>query len=113
MLGRFRKNRVLKSYINKLPGFLKKDYGSSKQYTVGQIRSSIERYGLNNTYAIYAYIMFAHKDDIMAQVDANVDYSALRSEVADKYFHGNENFSMGDMGSAVFSSGDMGAGDSN
>jgi hypothetical protein len=45
-IRRFKKNRAIKSYVNKLPGLLATDYGRSTHYRPSQIKRTIERAGL-------------------------------------------------------------------
>ena len=111
-IRKFWQRKAIKSYISKLPACLKKDYGSSKSYTIGQVRSSIERHGLNRTYAVYAYAIFMQEDDFLAlDGDSGLSYETVRQEVADSYFHGNNDFSVSDSGVNSFSGSDSSLGD--
>lgn len=86
MLLNFGKRRAIKNYARKLPALLKKDYGWSDKYTVGQVRRSIERHRLNPNYTIYAYAMFICKNDFQ-QLDqkTSMTYEELRLELTDSY----------------------------
>ena len=91
LLNQFRKKKALRSYIQKLPKLLRKDYGLSERYTTGQVRRSIDRYGLNQNYMIYAYAMFTGKNDFINELGSD-GYELIRQEIADAYFNGDAEF---------------------
>ena len=95
ILGRFRKQRAIKSYINKLPLLLAKDYGSSKRYKPQQIRSTIMRSNLDDFYSCYAISMFSNREDFEQFHLENgepCDYDIMRGEVIERHFDNNLNF---------------------
>ena len=96
----FKKRRAIKSYITKLPRLLAKDYGASKTYTPKQVRSSIERNGLDALYSCYAVAMFSGREDFEqfhSENGESCDYDAMRTEIAHKHFSGNPNFTLEDI----------------
>ncbi|GAA5442269.1 hypothetical protein Misp06_00443 [Microbulbifer sp. NBRC 101763] len=107
LFTKFRKKRVLKSYLEKLPLLLRKDYGGVGPYTVGQVTNTVERYGLNREYVAYACAIFMVKEHFVVayQHEPGIAYEDLKQEVADKFFFGNANFSTVDRGYAAFDSG--------
>lgn len=91
----FKKNRAIKSYINKLPTLLLKNYGKSQKYTPEQIRETIENHGLNLIHLGYAMAMFSNRDAFNAYVhkyNLKWKYNHFKKEVADRYFCGRTNF---------------------
>lgn len=107
LFAKWRKRRALKSYVLKLPALLRKDYGGVGPYTEGQVRKTIERYGLNRKYMIYACAIFVGKERFVAayQQEPGAVYDDLRQEVADRFFLGNANFGAGDSGYTAFDGG--------
>ena len=106
MLSVFGKRRAIKSYARKLPALLKKDYGSSDKYTVGQVRRSIERHGLNERHILYAYAMFVDRE-AFADMNTGITYDDLRQDVADSHFEGNLDFSVTDMSASSYGGDDI------
>ena len=104
LLHRLRKKKALKSYIHKLPKLLRKDYGASERYTTGQVRRSIDRYGLNQNYVMYAYAMFVSKNDFINELSSD-RYELIRQEIADNYFNGDAGFTISDSGGGSSSNG--------
>lgn len=107
LFSTFRKKRVLRTYIKKLPALLRKDYGGVGPYTVGQVTKTVERYGLNRRYVAYACAIFVEKERFVVayQNEPSFAYEDLKQEVADKFFLGNANFSAIGSGYAAFDSG--------
>jgi hypothetical protein len=99
IIGHFRKRRAVKAYVKKLPGLLVKDYGRLSNYKPLQVRRTIERAGLDTTYACYAIAMFSSRDDFAQfHMDSgeSCDYDAMRGEVAREHFSGDAGFSVED-----------------
>lgn len=118
IIDNYKRNSAIKEYIKRLPGLLAKDYGKSKTYTPKQIRSTIERSNMNVTCACYGIAMFSTKeafDEYHEEIGEPCDYVVMRSEVADKHFAGNTDFSVSDVESASSSfgggTGDAGIGE--
>ena len=63
---RFKKRRILKSYVRVLSRLLKKRYGKRKRYTEAQVRKTINSAGLNESYIDY-------KKDISEKYSINFD----------------------------------------
>jgi hypothetical protein len=101
IIDRFKKRRAIKSYVRKLPGLLVKDYGRLAHYQPLQVRRTIERAGLDTTYACYAIAMFSLREDFAQfHMDAgeNCDFDAMRGEVAQDHFRGDAGFTVEDVG---------------
>ncbi len=99
-LGSFRKRRAIRSYMRQLPKLLLKNYGASRSYTAQQVRTTIERAGLNTEYACYALAMFTDRDTFAGFHDGigeHCDYDGMRSEISHAYLHGNADFSVSDI----------------
>ena len=104
----FRKNRAIKRYLRKLPALLKKDYGSSKEYTPMQVKRTAERYGLGVVYICYGIAMFSGRipfDVYHQETGEECNFESMRMELGDNYFHGNSNF---DAGSSTYAVSDIG-----
>lgn len=96
IIGNYRKNKAIKSYIVKLPKILSKDYGKSEFYTPEQVSKSIERSGLQTIYAYFAVSMFCIREsyDSYYQTPGQaVSYDDSRTEIADGYFNSYTDFS--------------------
>jgi len=95
-----RKRWVTRDYARKLPKMLAKDYGFSRSYTPGQVKSTIERYGLNNHYSGYAISMFSDRpacEHYYRGLGETWNYDAVRAEVAAVLFDGNPHFTLLDI----------------
>jgi hypothetical protein len=115
-LRALRKRWVTRDYARKLPNLLARDYGFSQSYSPRQVRSTIERYGLNSDYSCYAISMFSDRaafDQYHRDLGEHCNYDAMRAEVAAAHFNGNSHFTMSDMLEAFSDSAHIaGAGDS-
>ncbi|MBU1188901.1 MAG: hypothetical protein KKC01_07720 [Gammaproteobacteria bacterium] len=92
MINNARKNKAIRSYLQQLPALLVKDYGMSELYTARQVRSTIERAGMNLEHATYALAMFADRESFdrhHAETGKQCDYNTLRNEVIDRFLDGN------------------------
>jgi hypothetical protein len=99
---RFKKRLAIKSYARLLPRLLAKDYGRSKSYTPAQVRSSIERHGLNTEYSCYGIAMFSDRegfDQFHAASGELCNYDEMRGEISNDHFGGNVDFSEHDVAS--------------
>jgi len=104
------KRRAIRHYARSLPRLLAKDYGHSKTYTPAQVRSTIERSGLNTIYSCYAIAMFSTRESFDQFHEANgepCNYDAMRGEIAIDHFGGNSDFDFSDIITA-FSESDAG-----
>lgn len=104
----YKRKRAIKKYIGRLPFLLARDYGRSNTYTPKQVKSTIERSGLNTTFAFYGIVMFSSSEELMAyqnEVDEVYDIDTLRSEIADQHFGGNSSFNVTDIESVSSSYG--------
>jgi hypothetical protein len=101
IIGRLKKRRAIKAYVKKLPGLLVKDYGRLSHYNPLQVRRTIERAGLDTTYACYAIAMFSTPEDF-AQfhmgTGESCDYDVMRGELAREHFSGDAGFTVEDVG---------------
>jgi len=99
-LEALRKRRVTRDYARRLPKLLAKDYGFALSYSPRQVRSTIERYGLNSDYSCYAISMFSDRvafEQYHNGLGENCAYDTMRAEVAAAHFNGNAHFTMSDM----------------
>lgn len=96
----FKKRRAIKSYITKLPRLLARDYGASKSYTPKQVRSTIERSGLDGLYSCYGVALFSSRadfDKFHSENGESCNFDAMRAEIAHSHFGGNEEFTFDDI----------------
>jgi hypothetical protein len=104
MFERIRKYFALKAYARKLGPLLKKRYGGSKDYTPGQVRTTVEVGGLNPHYLYYGYAMFCQEKEFQQlanEASGDFDLQGLRQEIGDKFFSGDSNFSATDACSST------------
>jgi hypothetical protein len=105
-----RKRRAIRDYVRYLPRLLARSYGVSPTYTPGQIKSAINRSGLDADYSCYALAMYSGRDNFdqyHGSTGEDCDYDAMREEVAHQHFHGHADFTIRDA--ADLSSNDAGA----
>jgi len=99
-LKRLLKRRIIGNYARRLPKLLAKDYGASQTYTPAQVRSTIERHGLDPEYSCYGIAMFTTRESFESFHALNgeqCNYDDMRSEIAADHFGGNIDFSSGDV----------------
>jgi hypothetical protein len=102
-LKRLLKRRAIGDYARRLPRLLARDYGASRTYTPAQVRSTIERGGLDPSYSCYGIAMFSSResfDNFHAVNGEQCNYDDMRSEIATDHFGGNIDFSFSDILSA-------------
>ena len=100
IIEKYLKRRAIRSYINKLPRLLAKDYGRSKTYTPLQVRRTIERAGLNTVYSCYGISMFSSREDFDQfhfENGESCNYDVMRSEIGHSHFSGNAEFTFADI----------------
>lgn len=99
------KRRAVKQYLNRLPALLKKDYGSSKECSVGQVKASIIRHKLNLKHSYLACFLFVDKESFKSsELGTLYDYQTIKNE-----YDSNLSPSSGILGSIVdFTGGDGG-----
>ena len=100
LINRIKKHYAVKSYVLKLPGILKKNYGKHKKYNESQVRKAIQKANLNCDYIAYAMAMYISKNEFESLLKKNTlngDYDVLRHEVADSFFDGKANFTIHDV----------------
>jgi Family of unknown function (DUF6559) len=117
----YRKRRAIKKIARKLPPYLRRSYGKSKQYSPGQVRTAMDQTGCNVTCIYFGYAMFCSVGDfnqVHADMGEQCDYEAMHQEVADICFSGDTNFGTSDLtsyssdsGGGLFDSGFDGGGD--
>lgn len=91
--ARSRKRRVLRSYAAELALALRKEHGRHRKYSARQVGETMAAYGFDPTYSPYAIAMYTSPSESRRfGVDDEVR-RALRAEVADLVFEGNEAFS--------------------
>lgn len=61
-IHRYRRNRAVKKYVLKLAPLLVKRYGTSDQYTVGQIERTIREFKFSMPFAAYAVALFRYEE---------------------------------------------------
>ena len=65
-LSRWAASRAAKTYVRDLPHDLRRDWGGSEAYTIGQVRSAIGQLGLGGRYIAIAYAAFLTEADYRA-----------------------------------------------
>lgn len=95
-ISNFRRRRAIKRYARILGPLLKRRYGNSNTYTVGQIKNTAEQAKLPMAYICFGYAMYMSQDEfekLHVSLGQRCDYGAMRQEVADLCFSGNSDFS--------------------
>lgn len=80
-LTRWAARRAAKTYVRDLPRELRKDWGASEAYTIGQVRSAIGRLRLGGRYIAVAYAAFLTEADyraIAAELPVVLPYDLAR-----------------------------------
>ena len=99
-IAAWRKKLVLRSYVQKLPGLLRRDYGVSSAYTPSQVRQTISRSGLNENYSCYAISLFSSRasfEEYHRTLGESCDYEGMRGEIAAFHPSGTLDFITADV----------------
>ncbi|MFX0200303.1 MAG: DUF6559 family protein [Candidatus Hodarchaeota archaeon] len=94
--SRFRKKRAIKKYCH-LSRHLKKRYGGSESYTFMQVKKTAEIKKVSNKYMEYLYALYLDSSEFSNNVSSNKTYDKLRSEIAELYFYGDNDFTFKDI----------------
>ncbi len=108
MFAKFKKNRIIKSYIKQLPVLLRKDYGKAKYYKPKDIMATVVKNDLDDLYVSYAISMFSKKstfNQYYEKARQGCNYDEIRSDIAESYFNGYTGFSSVDIWSLAIKSG--------
>jgi hypothetical protein len=100
MLERIKKHFALKSYVKKLSPLLRIKYGKLKSYTPSQVHTTIKIHGLNEQNLGYAYVLFCKQSAFNQELEGredHLDYKAVKKELGDKFFNGEQNFNTSDV----------------
>ena len=92
LFANFRKNRAIISYINELGKDLAKRYGKAKQYTPGQIVTTVHDCGYNWRHICYAHALYVSQkqfDKWHEEQGEICDYLSMREEIAHDHYGGN------------------------
>ncbi len=94
LFKKINRNIAIKSYIKNLGPLLAKRYGQSKSYTQGQIDKTIHEYKFNQSYCLYAYVLYLSEESFFSLYgeDSLDQYATLRDEIGHNYFGGNVDF---------------------
>ncbi len=90
-----RKKVAIRSYLKKLPKLLQSDYRKKPPYTPKQVRSTIERNGLDSAYVCFALAIYSPHDQFdqyHEEIGESCDYEELRQVIADWFFGGDTAF---------------------
>ena len=93
MWARFKKNRILKKFINKLPSCLSRRYGIAEYYSLGQLVRTLDEEKYPQLYRGYAMVLFLTEADARAELGIDSVYEDIRRELADRYYDGDLAFS--------------------
>jgi hypothetical protein len=90
----WRKRRALRRIARRLPRELVLRYGASDAYSAEQVRSVLQAGRYPRRYWDYAFAMCLLADAAAAHLGGAGQVQALRGEIADRFFHGDGDFSM-------------------
>jgi hypothetical protein len=101
VLGWIRKRLTLRSYRRKLGPALVKRYGRERFYSVNQIRTTVDKLGLNTDYICYAYAEYCTRDDFDAHhvsTGEACDWTEMREEWSSSWGVGDHHYSVSEHG---------------
>ena len=90
----FKRRKIEKAVAIMYPN-LKRDYGVSEGYSIGQVRNTAMRCKVNKKVLPYVYAIFLDKDNFLELIEAgniDVDAVATRKEVAEMFFDSDESY---------------------
>lgn len=94
MLEVWKKKRVLKKYLKKLPLDLANRYGSKEYYSVGQLETTLRELNYPKSYHEYAAAIFLSEEDAYKSV-GNADLvKQLIEDIAELFLKGDKDFNM-------------------
>ena len=94
MLEWWRKRRALKRIARRLPRDMLRRYGATDAYTASQVRDVLEERRYDPRYWSYAFAMFVVADHAVREVGGADRVASMRGELADRFFHGDADFSL-------------------
>jgi hypothetical protein len=100
MLQSIRKWFAIRSYAKSLGPKLRERYGTEKKYTPAQVKRTIKEGSYNVDYMCYALCMYCDYPSFTEyhrSTGEPCDYNAMRSEIADRFFHGDTSFDASDV----------------
>lgn len=89
----FKKKRILKKFVNKLPGCLARRYGVAEYYSLGQLQCTLDEEKYPEQYRGYAMVMFLTENNARAEIGIDSVYDDIRQELANRYYDGDIEFS--------------------
>lgn len=94
MIQWWRKRRNLKRIARRLPLELARRFGATSHYTGDQVRTVLRERRYHAHYWNYALAMCLAAEHAAAELGGAEAVADLRTEIADRYFHGDARFSM-------------------
>ena len=92
MFSNWKKNKVLKSFVQRLPSDLSQRYGKKDFYTLGQLSRTLEECKYSSLYHGYAQVIFLSQDEAMEVIKEQHIYNKIRRDLAQKFFGGDMEF---------------------
>lgn len=85
MLTEFNKKRAIKQYVEKLPGWLKTNYGGSGQsgYTDAQVKTAVEKLNLNSEHVSFAILIFCGEEVLLGAGETSETILAMSQFLSD------------------------------
>lgn len=86
MFKKWKKKKILKSFVLRVPVDLAKRYGIKDFYTQGQLSRTIDECNYSPQYHGYAQVIFLTKDAALEIIKDSMVYESIRHELANKFF---------------------------
>lgn len=92
MFKAWKKKRILKKYLKRLPIDLANRYGAQSSYSIGQLQSTLDDKGYPIIYRGYASVIFLSNEDAAEHLGNQRLVDHLTREIAEKFFNGDAGF---------------------
>ena len=92
MFDNWKKNRMIRKYLLKMPCLLQHRYGPNDFYTRGQIERTLLEEKFSSAYMEYAISIFSSPEEAINILKDIETYKLLRKEIAERYFNGDLNY---------------------
>jgi|GEM_PF-1778405 len=94
-----KRRRAIKKYAKKLGPTLKKNYGRSKYYSPGQIKTAATKAKLSISHIDVGYAMYLEKnkfETLHQELGKQCNYDDIRTEIGNLCFSGDNTFTTSD-----------------
>lgn len=113
IFSKWRKRKSIVQYRKMLPAALAKDYGKSDTYFPNQVKATVERNNLNQSYLVYALALFCTPEEYTLyckEQEIETSYEEAINEVDSVLVQLNARFRESNMSIGAYGDGSNGGG---